>query len=84
MPLIRRHPKRIYRNKVCIFATTEPPVKDTKVLFRVSSDIISDDLIISSNLVVDFVDTLQGPNYMWHMDDYDKLSPYGFMKPWMH
>ena len=20
---------------------------------------------------------LQGPNYLWHMDSYDKLKPYG-------
>ena len=21
---------------------------------------------------------IQGPNYVWHMDGYDKLKPYGF------
>ncbi len=30
---------------------------------------------LQGNIVYQY---LQGPNFLWHLDEYDKLSPYGF------
>lgn len=35
--------------------------------------------VICDNLIfVIFCNVIQGPDFVWHLDGYDKLKPYGF------